>query len=477
MTDLIAIDLGNESGRVMRVVYDGRVINAEQVYRFPNNPVVVSGTLHWDVLRLWHEISAGLDAALQVPAEGIGVDSFGVDFGLLDERDRLIGNPVHMRDSRTEGMMDWVLARVDKRALFERTGIGFYVINTLYQLAAIQRSAPWQLEAARALLTMPNLINFWLTGEKLSEFTHTTTTQCYDWQRGDWDRRTLDALGIPTRMLPPVVQPGVQMGRYRTTPVYSVASHDTGSAVVAVPTETPHFAYISSGTWSLFGIETRDPLTNRAALDGNITSEGGAYGTYRPLKLVMGMWLVQQCRTTWQGQGIATSYARLVAQAKQAPAFGALIDPDDGRFFAPGDMPGRIRAYCEQTGQRPPETPGEFIRCILESLALKYRMVLEQLIAASGQPVEVIHIVGGGAQNALLCQMTADATGRPVDAGPVEATALGNGLVQLIARGELRDMAEARALVRQSFRVKRYVPRASERWDAVYSRRFVPMVG
>jgi rhamnulokinase len=461
----------------MRVEYDGRVIRAEQVYRFPNNPVVVGGTLHWDVLRLWHEISAGLGGALQAPAEGIGVDSFGVDFGLLDERDHLIGNPVHMRDSRTEGMMDWVLAQVDKRALFERTGIGFYVINTLYQLAAIQRSAPWQLEAARALLTMPNLINFWLTGEKLSEFTHTTTTQCYDWQREDWDRRTLTALGIPTRMLLPVVQPGVQIGRYRTTPVYSVASHDTGSAVVAVPTETPHFAYISSGTWSLFGIETRDPLTNRAALEGNITSEGGAYGTYRPLKLVMGMWLVQQCRAAWQGQGIATGYARLVAQAKQSPAFGALIDPDDGRFLAPGDMPGRIRAYCAQTGQRPPETPGEFIRCILESLALKYRMVLEQLIAASGQPVEVIHIVGGGAQNALLCQMTADATGRRVDAGPVEATALGNGLVQLIARGELRDMAEARALVRQSFRVRRYVPRQSGRWDAVYAGRFVPMVG
>jgi rhamnulokinase len=477
MTHVIAIDLGNESGRVMRAAYDGRRIRAEPVYRFPNHPVMAAGTLNWDVLRLWHEIESGLEAALQSAADGIGVASFGVDFGLLDARDQLIANPVHMRDSRTDGMMDWVLARVDKQALFERTGIGFYVINTLYQLAAIKQTSPWQLDAARALLTMPNLINFWLTGEKLSEFTHTTTTQCYDWRRGDWDRTTLDALEISTHMLPPVIQPGTQVGSWRGVPVYAVASHDTGSAVVAVPAETPHFAYISSGTWSLFGIETREPLTNEAALAANITSEGGASGTYRPLKLVMGMWLVQSCRAAWQGQGVPASYARLVAQAKASPAFGALIDPDDSSFFAPGDMPARIRAFCASTGQRPPDTPGATIRCILESLALKYRLVLEQLIAASGQPVAVIHIVGGGARNALLCQMTADATGRLVLAGPVEATVLGNGLVQLMARGELADLAQARELVRASFPVRRYVPRQTAAWEAVYRERFAGLLG
>ncbi|HUN06553.1 MAG TPA: rhamnulokinase family protein [Aggregatilineales bacterium] len=476
MTTTLAIDLGNESGRVMRLRYDGSRISAEEVYRFANGPVTLRGTLHWDVLRLWNEIESGLSAALGEPAEGIGVDSFGVDFGLLDDRGQLLGNPVHMRDSRTEGMMDWVLERVPKEYLFERTGIGFYVINTLYQLAALFHQSPWQLDSARTFLTMPNLINYWLTGEKVSEWTHSTTTQMVNWRDEDWDTDTLDQLMIPTMMLPEIVPPGHRIGRYQGVPVYTVASHDTASAVVAVPAETAHYAYISSGTWSLFGIETRQPLTNTLALAANLTSEGGAYGTFRPSQLVMGMWLLQQCRLVWAAAGISTSYARLIAEAKKAPAFGPLINPDDARFFSPGDMPARIRAFCEETGQVPPQTPGEFVRCILESLALKYRRVLEQLIAASTQPVEVIHIVGGGAQNALLCQMTADATNRPVVAGPVEATALGNGLVQLIARGDLKDVVDARRLVRQSFALKTYKPKGHARWDEVYQDRFLTLL-
>jgi len=323
---------------------------------------------------------------------------------------------------------------------------------------------------------MPNLINYWLTGEKVSEWTHSTTTQMVNWRDEDWDTDTLDQLMIPTMMLPEIVPPGHRIGRYQGVPVYTVASHDTASAVVAVPAETAHYAYISSGTWSLFGIETRQPLTNTLALAANLTSEGGAYGTFRPSQLVMGMWLLQQCRLVWAAAGISTSYARLIAEAKKAPAFGPLINPDDARFFSPGDMPARIRAFCEETGQVPPQTPGEFVRCILESLALKYRRVLEQLIAASTQPVEVIHIVGGGAQNALLCQMTADATNRPVVAGPVEATALGNGLVQLIARGDLKDVVDARRLVRQSFALKTYKPKGHARWDEVYQDRFLTLL-
>ena len=469
--NIAAVDLGNESGRIMRVRYQRGVIDCAEVYRFANYPVSVSGTLHWDVLRLWNEIEAGLSRAQQEPLAGIGVDSFGVDFGLLDERDQLIANPVHMRDRRTEGMMEWVLERVPRQTLFERSGgIGFYVINSLYQLAAIARQSPYQLDAARAFLTMPNLLNFWLTGEKASEFTHTTTTQCYNPLAEDWDRPTLDALGIPTRMLPPVIPAGQRLGAYNGVPVFTVASHDTASAVLAVPADTPDFAYISSGTWSLFGIETRRPLTNVTALEANLTSEGGAFGTFRPLKMVMGLWILQQCRAVWSRQGWETDYEHLLAQAEQADPLRALIDPDDPGFFAPGDMPERVRAFCLRTGQKPPESVGATVRCIIESLALKFRHVVEQLIAASSQPISVIHMVGGGAQNAMLCQMTANATQRPVLAGPVEATALGNGLAQLIALGELRDVAEARALIRSSLPPRRVDPQAGDQWQAAYER-------
>jgi len=471
MSNLIAVDLGNESGRVMRIGFDGQLVNSQEVYRFANHPVTVNGTIYWDVLRLWYEIRQGLEQAMKLPVDGIGVDSFGVDFGLLDRRGHLVGNPVHMRDARTEGVMERVLARVPREMLFQRSGgIGFYVINSLYQLVAIAEQTPWQLEAAERFLTMPNLMNYWLTGEAVSEFTHSTTTQCYSPLAGDWDRETLGTLGIRTDIFPPVVQPGVEIGTYQRSAVYSVASHDTGSAVVAVPAETPQFAYISSGTWSLFGVETRAPLVNEKALAFNLTSEGGAYGTYRPLKMVMGLWIIQQCRAVWAQEGAETDYGRLLNEAGAALPFRSLIDPDDALFFSPGDMPGRVRDYCARSGQAIPEEKGAVVRCVMESLALKYRVVLEQLIEASGQRVDVIHIVGGGSQNPMLCQMTADATGRPVLAGPVEATALGNGLVQLIARGELKDIHEARQVVRASFPPVRYEPTGGDEWEAAYGR-------
>ncbi len=468
MTRLIAIDLGNESGRVMEIGFDGGRISSAEIHRFPNNPVTVSGTLHWDVLRLWHEIQQGLSQALGQPADGIAVDSFGVDFGLLDEHGNLIGNPVHMRDRRTEGMMDWVLDRVPRETLFRRTGIGFYVINSLYQLAALVNRDPWQLHVARTLLTMPNLFNYWLTGEKLSEFTHTTTTQCYNPSTGDWDRETLETLSIPTGIFPPVVQPGTKIGAYCGVPVFTVASHDTGSAVVAVPTRTPNYAYISSGTWSLFGVEVRQPILSAAAMDANFTNEGGAGGTFRPLKMVMGLWIIQQCRAAWRQQGLDADYGHLLAQAEAEPPFASFIDPDDPVFFPPGDMPNRVRTFCKNTGQAVPQSAGQVIRCILESLALKYRSVLEELVRVTGQSVDALHIVGGGAQSLLLCQMTADATGCPVFAGPVEATALGNGLVQLIARGELRDLADARQVVRASYPPRQYEPEHREDWEQAY---------
>jgi rhamnulokinase len=470
MTDVVAVDLGNESGRVYNIRFDGKHIQSSEIYRFANHPVTVQGTLYWDVLRLWHEIQTGLGQALAVPVSGIGVDSFGVDFGLLDGRGRLISNPVHMRDRRTEGMMERVFDSIPRERLFERTGIGFYVINTLYQLMAVADQNRWQLDVAHALLTMPNLITYWLTGERISEFTHTTTTQCYNPTLGDWDREMLDLLGLPTDILPPVIQPGVKVGMHEDVAVYTVASHDTGSAVVAVPTATADFAYISSGTWSLFGVETEQPIITLEAMNANLTNEGGAFGTFRPLKMVMGMWLIQQCRATWAEEGLDTEYGALMAQAENSPAFRAFIDPDDPSFFGPGDMPGRIAAFCHRTGQEAPEGVGAIIRCVLESLALKYRYVLEQLIAVTGRTVSVLHIVGGGAQNPLLCQMTADAIARPVLSGPVEATALGNGIAQLIAMGQVRDLAEGREIIRASYPPTVYDPNYLQDWDGAYAR-------
>ncbi|MFN7210862.1 MAG: rhamnulokinase [Aggregatilineales bacterium] len=470
MTDVIAIDLGNESGRIFSVRFDGAHVQGTERYRFANVPVSVRGTLYWDILRLWHEIERGLAAAQLETAAAIGVDSFGVDFALLDRRGALLGNPVHMRDRRTEGMIELVTALVPRSELYQRTGIGFYPINTLYQLMAVQQDSPELLEIAHSLLTMPNLIAYWLTGERISEFTHSTTTQCYNPTLGAWDEELLARLGIPTHLLPTVVQPASWLGTYQEVPVFTVASHDTASAVVAVPTETPHFAYLSSGTWSLLGIETRAPILTEAAMAANITNEGGAFGTFRPLKMVMGMWLVQQCRARWQEQGQDVAYETLLSEAQSAQPFAALIDPDDPSFFAPTDMPARIADFCRATDQPAPESQGAILRCIFESLALKYRYALEQIVAATGAQVEALHIVGGGSQNALLCQMTADATGKTVYAGPVEATALGNGLVQLIGLGELADLAQARQVVRASYPPLVYTPAYLQDWEGAYAR-------
>lgn len=465
---ILAVDLGNESGRVMSLYFDGNCIEAGGAYRFPNDPVTVRGILHWDVLRLWHHVQQGINRATsssettEKPA-GIGVASFGVDFGLLDKHGKLLGNPVHMRDTRTQDIAEWVFERVPEAVLFRRTGVGAHPINTLFQLAALVRNDDPQLAQAHTLLTMPNLINYWLTGEKRSEFTHSTTTQCFSPALGDWDKDLLVDVGIPTGMFPEVVQPGTPMGSHSQIPVYAVASHDTASAVVAVPTETEHYAYISSGTWSLLGLEVPNPVTSDKALRAGLTNEGGFGGTYRMLSLIMGMWLVQECRRTWTQAGESHSYDALF-ELSDANPFAALIDPDDPILFTPGDMPGRIRQLCKQNGQPIPQTPGQVIRCILRSLALKYAHVLEQQVAAAAQPVDVIHVVGGGAQNRLLCQMTANATGRPVLAGPVEATALGNALVQLVAMGEIADLAEARAVVRRSYPVTRYEPRDVATW-------------
>lgn len=469
MVHLIAVDLGAESGRVAQVSFDGAALSLEVAHRFPNVQVEAAGSLYWDTLRLWHEIKSGI-AAVKAGAAGIGVDAWGVDFALLDRDGNLLGNPVCYRDKRTDGMMEWAFQRIPRREIFERTGTQFLVLNTLYQFASFVRAHSPLLDIAHTYLGFPDLINYWLTGVKACEFTHATTTQFYNPRAGDWDRQLLGAVGLPTAIYPDIVQPGTRLGAYQGIPVIAPATHDTGSAVVAVPTTTPNFAYISSGTWSLIGLEIDAPVIDDAAYAANVTNEGGAEGKFRFLKNIMGLWLAQQCRATWRAEGTEYSYDQLASLAHEAPPFTALIDPDDPDFFPPGDMPSRIRAYCARTGQPVPETVGAVMRVVYESLALKYRDALDKMIALSGKTVDRLHIIGGGSQNRLLCQMTADAIGRTVVAGPTEATVLGNAIIQLIALGELSSVAEGRAILSRQAEMAVYEPKHVAAWHDAYMR-------
>jgi len=466
---VIAIDLGAESGRVMKVCFDGVGFQSEEVHRFPNTPVMARGTLYWDALRLWQEIKTGIEM-VGSGASSVGLDTWGVDFALLDRDGRLLSNPVHYRDSRTDGMMEWVFERVPRRTIFERTGIQFMSLNTLYQLASLVHGSSPLLDVAATLLMMPDLFNYWLTGERCCEFTDATTTQLYNPRMADWDWETMKALGIPTGMFPTIVAPGTRVGDYNGLPVIAPACHDTGSAVVAVPTTTEDYAYCSSGTWSLFGLEIREAAINDAAYRANLTNEGGANATFRLLKNVTGMWLAQQCRATWREQGADYSYDQLIAEAEAAEPFRSLVDPDDPLFLPPGDMPSRIREFCRRTGQPEPQTVGEVMRTAYQSLALKYRFTLDKLIAITGRKVDRLHIIGGGSKNQLHCQMAADALGRTVIAGPSEATALGNAAVQFIALGEIVSVAEARQILSRTVGTVQYDPVNTDAWEEAYQR-------
>ena len=472
---VIAVDLGASSGRVMKVSFDGERFALEQVHRFANIPVTVHGTIYWDVLRMWHEIIEGI-RAVAGGAASIGVDSWGVDFALLDRNGDLLANPVHYRDRRTDGMLEWVFERVPRRTVFERTGIQIMGINTLYQLASLAASNSPLLDCAATLLTFPNLITYWMTGARVCEFTHVTTTQCYNPVAGDWDRETLAAIGVPTDIFPEIVPPGARLGEFEGIPVLAPACHDTADAVVSVPTTTENYAYLSSGTWSLIGLEVTEPVINDAAYAANVTNEGGLGGTFRLLQNVMGLWLQQECRNTWAAAGRSTTYQELIQEAEAAPPFRSLIDPNDDSFLAPGDMPARIRAYCRRTGQPEPETIGQTIRAIYESLALRYRTVLDTLIGLTGRTVDRLHVIGGGSQNTMLCQMTANAIGRTVIAGPAEATALGNGIVQYLALGDLGSLTQARALLSRTLDLATYEPQDGAAWDEAYGR-FRAMTG
>ncbi len=479
----IAFDVGAESGRAMLATFDGERITLSEALRFPNVPVRVLGSLHWDVLRLFDEIKRGLtQIAREHHAEvaSIGLDTWGVDFALLGRDDELSGNPYHYRDRQTDGMMEEAFRRVPREKIFERTGIQFMQINSLYQILAMSLQRVPALEHAATFLMIPDLFNFWLTGRKVCEFTDATTTQFYDPRQRAWARTILDDLGLPFHILPEVVSPGTVLGTLQAgiaeevgldqVPVVAPACHDTGSAVAAVPSVGQDYVWISSGTWSVMGAEVPQPVINAESLAYNFTNEGGVCETFRLCKNVMGLWLVQECRRAWARVGEELSYDTLVEMARRAPAFRSFVDSDHGDFLPPGDMPARVAEFCRRTSQPIPEEKGAIVRCILESLALKYRVQLEALEELVGKRLPTVHIIGGGTQNRLLCQFTADATGRHVIAGPVEATSLGNVLMQALALGHIGSLSEGRQIISKSFELSVYEPHDPAAWDEAYER-------
>ncbi len=479
----LALDLGAESGRAILGRWDGDRLHLSEIHRFSNSPVRLPDGLHWDILRLWNDVVTGIGKAVKEtggPLAGIGLDTWGVDFGLLDRQGRLIENPYHYRDDRTDGMLEVAFARVPKQEIFAQTGIQFMQLNSLYQLLSLVESHSPSIELAASFLNTPDLLNYWLTGRQVNEFTIATTSQCYDPRRRAWATPLLEALGIPTGWFGEVVDPGAVIGTLRQavaeetgahrTPVVAPACHDTGSAVVAVPAAGEDFAWVSSGTWSVLGAEVREPNITPESLAYNFTNEGGAGGTFRLCKNIMGLWLVQECRRTWAAHGEAYSYDELTAMAAAAKPFVCTVSPDDHEFLKPGDMPARLRAYAAHTGQVAPATKGEMVRSVLEGLALQYRLVLERTESLLGRPLDPIHIVGGGTKNRLLSQFVADATGRQVFTGPIEATAIGNILMQAVASGALTSIAEARAVIRQSADVLTFEPGSRAGWDEAYDR-------
>jgi rhamnulokinase len=471
-----AVDLGAQSGRVAVGRFDGERLSVTEVHRFPNVPVRTRGTLHWDLLRLYGDVLDGLRVAGREAGrlDAVAVDSWGVDFGLLDSSGRLLGNPVHYRDARRTTAVDRVLARVPARELYERTGIQLMPINTVFELAAMTAGLDPALEAADSLLLIPDLVNHWLCGARTSELTNATTTQCFDPHAGAWATDLLDRIGVPARLFPEIVQPGTLLGPLGDdvvaetgvgpARVVAVATHDTGSAVAAVPFRRPGSAFVSAGTWSLVGVEVDQPVVNDDSFAANLTNEGGVGGTFRLLRNVAGLWLVHECRRVWAQEGDDYSFDRLVALAQDAPPFRSFIEPNDPAFADQGDMPARIRAFCAHTGQPEPADPGAVVRCILESLALKHAQTVDLLASVTGTGPTEIHLVGGGARNELLCRWTAAASGLPVLAGPEEATLLGNLLVQAISAGELRSLGEAREVVGASFSPVVYEPRDGAAW-------------
>ncbi len=480
--NFLAIDLGASSGRVLWGKWDGNRFDIEVLHRFPNGPVNVLGSLYWDALRLWEEIKTGLIKYRQTTDEAltsIGLDTWGVDYALLDEHGKLLGNPYHYRDSACIGMVKKACEIVPREEIYGITGLQFMHINSLTQLLARVRRDDPQLKTANSLLMMPDLLHYWLSGEKVSEYTAASTSQMVNAKTRQWDKSFLKRFNIPTDFLPKIVSPGTVIGNLRedvaqetgletSVKIVMPASHDTGSAVASIPGLNEKSVYISSGTWSLIGVERKEPIMTPEALELNYTNEGGVDGTIRVLKNVAGMWLLEESRRQWRREGHDYSWDDLLKQAAEAKPFLCFLDPDDPAFAQPGDLPAAVRAFCQSSGQVSVQTPGELVRCYLESLALKSWHTIEGLEKVCGHPFTKICIVGGGSQNHLMNQFTADACNKIVVAGPIEATALGNLMVQAIATGFIKDLDSGRQAISRSVEQQHYEPNNVSSWQAAY---------
>ena len=470
----LAFDLGAESGRAFLGSLHAGKLDIREIHRFANEPVEYGGTMHWDAPRIWFEIRKALATAETPRLAGIGVDAWGVDYALLGQRGELLQNPFHYRDPRNISAFDEVLARVPRADIYRATGIQLMVINTLYQLYAAQRDTPKLLAAAEKMIMMPDLFHYWMTGNAVCEYTDASTTQFMNPVTRKWAVDLLEQLGLPSRLPAEIVEPGSIVGHLlpgiarnvslNGTPVIAPGSHDTASAVAAI-TARGNAAFISSGTWSLIGTELPAPILSEEAMRFNFTNEGGVCGTTRLLKNVMGLWMLQCCRRTWVAAGHEYDYAQLTDEAANAAPFRSLVSPDSGLFLSPADMPAAIDKFCRKTDQPCPDTPGAYTRAIFESLALRYRVILRDMASVTGQPTELIRVIGGGSKSRLLNRFTADATGKKVLAGPTEAAVLGNIGVQMLATGSAGSLEEMRTIIERLFPVDVYEPRDAEAWN------------
>lgn len=477
---VLAFDFGASSGRAIIGCFDGEKITLEEVHRFSNDPVSVGGTVYWDVLRLFHEIKQGIIKARMAGGfDSIGIDTWGVDFGLIDAEGKLMENPIHYRDTRTAGLVDEAFKTLPKEKIYGITGIQFMELNTLFQLISLKKYRPWMLERADKMLFMPDLFAYMLTGKMCAEYSIASTSQIIDLQTGSWSKELLNAFGIKEDIFAPIVRPGTVLGMLTPeiceecgvdpVPVISVCGHDTQSAITSVPCEDGNFAFLSSGTWSLFGTELDKPIVNETSLNINITNEGGFDDTVGFLKNIIGLWLIQESRRHWQRQGEDYSYADLEREALAAEPFKCFIDPDAPEFVPHGNIPKRVQEFCEKTGQYVPQTVGEIMRCIYESLAMKYKLTFEKLCECTERDYPVIHVIGGGTKDTLLCQLTANSCNRTVKAGPIEATVMGNVAVQLMSADAVDSISDARRIVANSSELKTYEPTDVDKWEEAYA--------
>ena len=478
---VLAIDVGASGGRAIIGTFDGETIEFSEIHRFSNDPVVVNGTIYWDVLRLLHEIKQSIRLAAAVAGiDSVGVDTWGVDFGLLDKKGDLMGNPVHYRDARTVGMIERSFEKIGREEFYKITGVQFMELNTVFQLLALKERCPDFPGGIDRLLFMPDLFHYFLCGAKVAEISAASTAQLLDARNKTWSDVVLDRLGLPRKILPELVKSGTVIGSLREeicgelgvapTKVIAVAGHDTQSAMAATPAKADDFLFLSCGTWSLLGTELDVPLISDRTLELNLTNEIGFGDKISFLKNIVGLWLLQESRRQWAKEGNEYSFADLERMAEEASPLSCFVDTDDPVFTLPGNMPERIREYCLKTGQRAPHSAGEVARCVNESLAMKHRATADKISECTGKRYETLHMLGGGTKAENLCQMTADACGISVSAGPVEATILGNIAAQFIALGEIESLSRAREIIADSSEIVVYKPQLTDEWERAYQK-------